>query len=252
MIIQSRQNPKIKAVRSLLTAKGRKETGLHLIEGVRLVRDALQSGANIIDLFILQGLQVPDLGGFPVTFVSEEVIAAITDSKSPQGIVAVVRTQSLELPSQYTGSFLLLLDNIQDPGNMGTILRSADAFGVSGVFLSSDCTDPFAPKALRSAMGSTYHLPIWKGNAESALKQMISEGYLPICGHLQGTGTLPGQTEKIVLVIGNEGNGVRDSISSQCLRYKIPMFGNAESLNASVAAGILMYAISNILHSKGK
>ena len=151
-------------------------------------------------------------------------------------------------PHEKQGSFLLLLDGIQDPGNLGTILRSADAFGVHGVLLSSDCTDPYSPKALRSAMGSTYHLPVWKGEAEPALHYMIAEGFLPICGHLHGSDALPETMKKVVLIIGNEGNGVRDSISSNCIRYRLPMFGKAESLNASVAASILMYVVSNILN----
>lgn len=247
MIIQSRQNPKIKVVRSLLTVKGRKASGFHLIEGTRLVQDAYSSGAIIEELFLSEEYENQDWPGIPVSRVSKDVLESITDSKTPQGIAAVIRTPNSQPPETYQGSFLLLLDGIQDPGNLGTILRSADAFGVHGVFLSSDCTDPYSPKALRSAMGSTYHLPVWKGEAEPALHNMVTEGFLPICGHLQGDDVLPETMKKVVLIIGNEGNGVRDSISRNCIRYKLPMSGKAESLNASVAASILMYVVSNML-----
>lgn len=139
---------------------------------------------------------------------------------------------------------IVILDRVQDAGNLGTIVRTADAFGAAGVFVGTGSADPFSGKALRAAMGSTYHLPVWQGDAAAALDALAAQGFVCLCGHLQGEAALPDVTARMALVIGNEGNGVSDAVAARCLRYRLPMPGRAESLNAAVAAGILIYELA--------
>lgn len=143
---------------------------------------------------------------------------------------------------------IVALDRVQDPGNLGTILRTADAMGAAGLLLGAGCADPYAPKPLRAAMGSIYHLPVWQGELEGEIPRLVQQGFTCICGHLKGGDTLPKVGERCVLVIGNEGSGVSDPVAAQCHKYRLPMYGFAESLNASVAAGILIYELAKQMH----
>ncbi|HWQ58192.1 MAG TPA: RNA methyltransferase, partial [Clostridia bacterium] len=114
--------------------------------------------------------------------------------------------------------------------------------------LGEGCADPFAPKPLRAAMGSVYHLPIWQKALPGELARMKEQGFALICGHLKGSGELPEPGERCALVIGSEGQGVSDEVAALCQKYRLSMYGFAESLNASVAAGILIYEIARAMH----
>ncbi|MBQ5987214.1 MAG: RNA methyltransferase [Clostridia bacterium] len=241
MIITSRTNDRVKAVRALQQSKSREATGLHLIEGDKLVRDAVQSGARIETVYAVEGVPVPE--GVPTVTVTESVMEAMSTQKTPQSLCAVVHTPSAVPPESYPKGLIVALDRLQDPGNLGTILRTADALGAAGLLLSSDSVDPFSPKALRAAMGSTYHLPVWIGNLAEELPRLIEQGYTCICGHLGGDPVLPPLSEKTVLVVGNEGQGVSDEVASLCVRYRMPMKGRAESLNAAIFAALMMQRI---------
>ena len=120
--------------------------------------------------------------------------------------------------------------------------------GAAGLLLGAGCADPYAPKPLRAAMGSIYHLPVWQGELEGEIPRLVQQGFTCICGHLKGGDTLPKVGERCVLVIGNEGSGVSDPVAAQCHKYRLPMYGFAESLNASVAAGILIYELAKQMH----
>ncbi len=244
MVIESRSNPIVKAARTLSSAKARKETGTHLIEGEKLVLEALSSGAQITDLFVEAGKAFPTPEGVRLHWVTPMVLECICQLKSVQGVAAVANTPDTTMPDEFPTGLILVLDGVQDPGNVGAILRSADAFGAAGVLLSPDCADPYNPKTLRAAMGSTYHLPLWQGDAVVGLDRMHEQGFAAVCGHLQGSGTLPQCSDKLALVIGSEGAGVSPEVAKRCILYRLPMRGRAESLNASVAAGILMYQVS--------
>lgn len=246
MIIESRSNPIIKAARALASAKERRQTGLHLIEGEKLVCDAMASHAAITDVFIIDGMTFPTPPDARTHTVSQSVLESICQASTPQGVAAVVKTPELAPPAAYPAGFLVLLDGVQDPGNVGAILRSADVFGACGVLVSPDCADPFAPKTLRAAMGSTYHLPIWQAALPVELDRLRQQGYQVLCGHLQGSETLPPLDHKQrALVIGSEGRGVTEAVCARCTPYRLPMRGKAESLNAAVAAGILMYVLTS-------
>jgi len=252
MLIQSTQNETVKRMRSLAAKKGRQETGLHLIEGERLVREAISSGADIAELFIEEGREAEDMASSAprVYTVSRRVMESMTDTGTPQWICAAVRTQDTTPPESYPQGLIVALDRVQDPGNLGTILRTADAMGAAGLLLGGGCADPFGPKVLRSTMGSVYHIPLWQGELTAELAKLREAGFSLICGHLAGTEVLPEVGDKCVLIIGNEGSGVSDEVADMCKKYRLPMYGRAESLNASVAAGILMYEIAHAMRGK--
>ena len=238
MIITSRSNDRVKAAQKLQTAKARKETGLHLIEGDKLVSDAIESGAAVQTVFALES--VPPFDGIETVHVGGSVLEALCSAKTPQNMCAIVRTPSCDCPEAYPEGLIVVLDRLQDPGNLGTIIRTADALGACGVLLSPDCADPFSPKSLRAAMGSTYHLPVWIGSPEAELDRLIRQGFTCVCGHLAGTETLPAPSKRTALVVGNEGQGVSDETAAQCVPYRMPMRGRAESLNAAVFAALMM------------
>ena len=245
MIITSRSNERVKSARALQDAKARKETGLHLIEGDKLVCDAIASGARVRTVFAKEGARAFD--GIETIFVNDGVMDAITSAKTPQNLCAVVETPDTACPEVYPEGLLVVLDRLQDPGNVGTIIRIADALGAAGVLLSPDSADPFSPKALRAAMGSTYHLPIYIGSLRDALSRLIVQGFTCVCGHLKGSEMLPAITKRTALVIGSEGQGVSEETAAQCTLYRMPMHGRAESLNAAVFAALMMQTILNAI-----
>jgi TrmH family RNA methyltransferase len=247
MIIESRANERVKEARKLLLRKERKESGLHLIESEKLVREAMSSGATIVSCFIEEGFAFTPPEGAIVYSVSRAVLESLCESQTPQGIVAVVQTPDLTPPSEYPSGLVVVLDGVQDPGNVGAIVRSADAFGAAGLLLSPACADVFAPKTLRAAMGSTYHLSVWQGDLLPELGKLCAQGFTALCGDLKGSETLPALAANVALVIGSEGSGVTEVVADACERFRLTMRGRAESLNASVAAGVLLYVVSEAM-----
>lgn len=243
-VITSRANETVKATRALSQARVRREQGLHLVEGEKLVREAIDSGCTVARLFVEEGFNAPAAGTAPTFTVSRSVMEALCESQTPQHVCAAVCTPSTAAPDAFPRGLIVVLDRVQDAGNLGTILRTADAFGAAGLFAGAGCADPFSGKALRAAMGSTYHLPVWQGDAGAALDRLAAEGFTCLCGHLHGNEALPPVTGRMALVIGNEGSGVSDAIAARCVRYRLPMRGRAESLNAAMAAGILIYELT--------
>ena len=241
--ITSRTNPRVQRARSLREAKYRKETGCHFIEGDKLVREALASGAELVTVFVREGYAGDT--GFPCeTFaVSDSVMDALSTAGTPQSLCAVARTPEPTLPGVAEG-LVLLLEDVQDPGNVGTLIRTADALGAGCVILSPRCADPFSPKTLRASMGSVYHLPVHVADIPAALSALNAQGYTCLCGHLRGSETLPPKTAKMALLVGNEGNGVSDEAAALCYAYRLPMPGRAESLNAAVFGAIMLYELT--------
>ncbi len=253
MLITSRNNPHIKDARALKSKKGREAQLAHLIEGPKLLKEAVISGKTIRTGFIEEGHELYEAllsGSGAIThIVTRSVLESICSTETPQWVAAIVETPDTTPPEIYPTGMLIALDAVQDPGNLGTILRTADAMGASGVLLSPGCADAFSPKAIRAAMGSTYHLPIWQAeNLKDALQRLRNDGYTCICGHLQGQEVLPHPTDRCVIVIGNEGNGVAEENAALCALVRLPMYGQAESLNASMAAGLLMYEVAKAMH----
>lgn len=234
----------------------RRDTGLHLIEGERLVFDALSCGIKLETTIVEENCSDIEarLAALGIEYVSvtRNVLESVADTPSPQGICASVCTPHAVVPDESTiagmNGLYVALDRLQDPGNLGTIIRTADAMGAGGILLSTGCTDAFSPKALRSAMGSTYHLPIFCCDLVKTLPLFTQSGFTALCGHLKGDESFPQIDNKCIIVIGNEGNGVSAETAELCTLCKLPMYGRAESLNASVAASIFIYEAAKQLH----
>ena len=240
--ITSRTNPRVQRARSLREGKYRKETGCHFVEGDKLVREALTSGVKLETVFVREGYAGETAFPCETLLVTDSVMDALSTAGTPQSLCAVARTPALSLPEAFSGT-VLLLEDVQDPGNVGTLIRTADALGASCVILSPQCADPFSPKTLRSSMGSVYHLPVYTRDIPAALNILNTQGYTCLCGHLRGSETLPSKTDRMALLVGNEGSGVTDASAALCYPYRLPMPGRAESLNAAVFGAILLYEL---------
>ena len=241
--ITSLKNPKVQQWKSLKDRKGRRETGCFMAEGRKMVEEALSSGfrveALLVDEARLAEFALP--ADVPAYALPENVLAAVCDTKTPQGIAAVVKIRQ----NAALGSRVVALDGVQDPGNVGTIIRTADAAGLEGIILSEQCADVFSPKTLRATMGSVFRMPlVVTGDLPGYLTALRQEGYSVISSQLDGEPFYQRQPvgEKFCLIIGNEGNGISDEVKTTAThKVKLPMRGGAESLNAAIAAGIMMY-----------
>ena len=255
--LTSLKNPKVMLWRSLKEHKGREETGLFLVEGVRMVQEALSSPFPVQALLLRDDFEAafsipPDL---PRYILSAGVFDAVCDTKTPQGIAAVLRnlprSESAALVRSSAGPRLLALDHVQDPGNVGTLIRTADAAGFDGLLLSPDCADVFAPRVLRATMGSIFRMDIrFPPSLPEALAQLRSSGYALISSQLDGEPFYARSPVPVpfVLIVGNEGNGISPEVKALATcRFRLPMRGGAESLNAAVAGAVMMYDLTRDL-----
>ena len=241
--ITSLKNPKVLQWKSLKDRKGRRETGCFLAEGRKMAEEALASGFRVEALLVdeerLEEFTLPE--HVPAYALPAHVLAAVCDTKTPQGIAAVVKISQ----NPRLGKRVVAMDGVQDPGNVGTIIRTADAAGLQGVILSGQCADVFSPKVLRATMGSIFRMPIMiTEDLPASLNALRTDGYSVISSQLDGEPFYQRSPvgEKFCLIIGNEGNGVSDEVKATAThRVKLPMRGGAESLNAAIAAGIMMY-----------
>lgn len=242
---------RVKFFRSLHDAKTRRQTGLYLLEGARLVRDAMYAAAPLALLLVRvdeadKYRDVVDyvlLSGGQVFYGDARALERACSTKTPQGVCAAAL---IPAPARVGGRYLLALDHLKDPGNMGTILRTAQAFGASCALLSPGCCDPYAPKCVRSAMGAhlKMHITFVDDLPATLFDLKVNQGYSVIGGHLCGHGVMPELNPKRVCVIGGEADGMNEQTALMCSAlYRIPMPGKAESLNAAVAAGILMFQL---------
>jgi TrmH family RNA methyltransferase len=258
-IITSSANPRIKQARKLLRRRGRLEQGRVLLEGVRLVRDAWLAQARLELCFyapeLLQaneaGAQLlADLAGDGVELLacSTPVFAGLTDTVTPQGLVAVAALPQLALPLPST--LTLLLDRVRDPGNAGTLLRSAEAAGVDGVLFGPESVDPYNDKVLRAAMGAHFRQPLrllerWTELEEAPFAAALGNARWYVaeadsaCAYEDVDWTLPS-----VLVVGGEAQGAGDVVRAKAQPICIPMAGGAESLNAAVAGSVILFEIA--------
>ena len=244
-IITSKSNSVIKNAKKLHQKKYRKSS--YLIEGWHLFEEAVQAGAKIERIFTLSeyGEKLTD---YPQTvFVTEEILLDLADSQTPQGIVAIIQKEEEQLPDFTSGKYLFLED-VQDPGNVGTMIRTADAAGFSGVIVSSKSADIYSLKTLRSMQGSHFHVPIYRMAVETFVEE-AKKGNLPILATTLSQNSKDyrelAQLEDFALVMGNEGQGISQFMTNQADQLvHITMKGQAESLNVAIAAGILMFYLS--------
>ncbi|WP_226656621.1 TrmH family RNA methyltransferase [Pseudalkalibacillus hwajinpoensis] len=246
MIIESAKNQKVKDWKKLQTRKGREKANSYLIEGPHLVEEAAKFEAPIIEVIATEGT---DLSAYPfkerpvVYTVTEKVMQELTDTETPQGIMAICKMAESPFPSK--GKFLLL-DAIQDPGNLGTMIRTADSAGYDGILLGHGTVDAYNSKVLRSTQGSIYHLPVKKADLVKEV-QKFKELNMPIYATEVSGGTpyhdVKGRSQ-FAVILGNEANGVSEELQNLAdEKVYIPIYGKAESLNVAVAAGILMYGL---------
>lgn len=240
MILTSKNNPLIKETVLLKEKKGRKELGMFLVEGRKMSLECANSDFEIDCAFLSETYdgEIPKTAARSVR-VSEDVLRYLSDEKTPQGIVCRVRIPDTGLIAP-TGS-CLLLDGVADPGNVGTILRTANAAGYTQAYLTSNCADPFSPKSVRASMSGVFFTKICRGEREEILS--VLEGTPVIVADMQGKNLFSyTPPEKFALVIGNEGNGVSQAVRAVATdTVKIPMRKTQESLNAAISAGIMMY-----------
>ncbi|MCG1009288.1 RNA methyltransferase [Salinicoccus sp. ID82-1] len=237
--ITSKDNPRIKEMKKLQSKKYRRKLDQFLIEGAHLVEEAMTHGQKIHALVFLDGYDHAKYDDQEIeTFiVNDNVMKTLSSLETPPGIMAVVSYAAPETD----GRRVLLLDGIQDPGNLGTLLRTADAFGFGRVILSLDTVDAFSDKVLRSAQGSTFHIDIKSMDAAEAVQDFDGtvlatdpEGAVPLEEAPAG--------DPLMVILGNEGRGVSDTVLAQVDRkIKIEMPGASESLNVAIAGGIIMH-----------
>ena len=244
-IITSKANSVVKNAKKLHQKKYRKSA--YLIEGWHLFEEAVQAGVTIEKIFAIESYR-NQLAAFPQTvWVSEEILLDLADTQTPQGIVAVIQKEEEGLPDFRQGKYLFLED-VQDPGNVGTMIRTADAAGFTGVIVSDKSADIYSLKTLRSMQGSHFHLPIYRLPLATFVEE-AKKSNLPILAT-----TLSKESKDyrelsllkdFVLVMGNEGQGISPVMAESADQLvHIGMKGRAESLNVAVAAGILMFYFS--------
>ncbi|MEK3913214.1 RNA methyltransferase [Paenibacillus sp. FSL H7-0331] len=272
-LITSVHNPRVKAWAQLLDKKGRDQQQQYMIEGVHLVQEALASGVKIEVLVYAEErqqslppgmLQSAESADIECIAVSEAVLNKCTDALTPQAVFAVLpklswkpqdllqpyeidrkhSTSSKETSAASAPSLVVVIDGVQDPGNLGTIIRSADAVGATGILLGKGTVDLYNPKTVRSTMGSLFHLPIASGDLVEWLPSAASQGVAIVTTSLQATASCYefDFRRPVWFVIGNEGQGVSPEVSRLATEHiRIPMQGKAESLNAAMAATVVLF-----------
>ena len=252
--IHSKDNRTVKLAASLAEKKHRDALGAYLIEGPNLVREALQQGVEIKFIFTGAGalrqqeieeiLPLADKSGSAVCVLSEDCFAKVSATSNSQGIAAMaVKRSWREVDLFAPGSNVLVCDRIQDPGNLGTLLRTAEATGFAGALLVKGGADPYGPKAVRASAGCIFRFPLLLcGSAQDALEILAKQRKKVVTAHMSGTPCYEaGLAEDTAIVVGNEGNGADPLFLNTTETVCVPMSGGTESLNAGVAAAILMY-----------
>ncbi|OEH84436.1 hypothetical protein BHU72_09465 [Desulfuribacillus stibiiarsenatis] len=259
-VIQSQDNAKIKKLKKLHQKKYREEFGAFIIDGEKLLEEALCNNLQsqkysvkeiyISESFVFERLNEDMIGDKPVYQVEDKLFSQISTVKSPKGCLAVVeKHESMQgydwiLNSDQAAQLIIILDQVQDPGNVGTIIRIADAVGAKAVILGAGCADPYNEKTIRAAMGSIFHVPVIEEDLHTAIQQLKEVGFHFIGADIVGDSydTIDTLPEKVALVMGSEGNGISEEIRSLIDSFiTIPMPGKAESLNVSVATGIIAF-----------
>lgn len=240
----------------MTNARERRKSGLIICEGARLCSDAVESGVQGEEFFCTSSAMdkyseyVGRLieNSREVYEITEEIAEKISDTNSPQGIFLTVKTPKVEnnLNKLNTTGQYILLEGLQDPSNVGSIFRTAEALGIDGIILTDSCTSCFAPKALRAGMGAMFRIPVFQtANAAEDMRAAAGRNMRPMAAVPHGASsdvTAIKFFKGAVMCIGNEGNGLTDELIKACPeRVTIPMNGRAESLNAATAASILMW-----------
>ncbi len=252
-IITSKDNEQIKQIRKLKDKKFRDEMGLYVVEGIKTVNEAIAEGADIQIVVISDDSSEQDelkqkmlyaVSKFDILYVNEQVFESISHVMHPQGILAVIKKQEQQCEINYNENQIVILDNIQDPGNLGTIIRTVDSCGLSQIIVSKDTVDAYSPKVVRSTMSGIFRVNVIEAeNIVETIEDLKNHGYKVVATSLDTNKTIYDiDYNKTAIIIGNEANGVsKEVLSKSDAKVKIPMQGKTESLNAAVATGIVLY-----------
>ena len=246
--IESKNNNLFKEIKKLKEKKHRIKSNKYLIEGLRFVEEAIKSKVSIDSIIFTESFKEknPDLflkinENIKLIQMNEALLKQLCSTENPQGIVGVINMQNKELKS---GELVVLVDKVQDPGNMGTIIRTAHAAGAAGIVMTKGTVDIYNDKTLRSTMGSIFYIPIVEDDSLDFVKSLKKEGYKLVVSSLHGKNNFFEENlqGKVMIAVGNEGNGVSDEVYDIAdINVKIHMPGEAESLNVAVATSIMIY-----------
>lgn len=260
--ITGKDNKVLKTVRSLQRKKGREETGLYFVEGVRMVQEAMEWAKDSLQYFLVSEtyaeknpsvVQTLETWEKPAYLLRDNLFRELCNTEAPQGLGAVLTAKSLTETVSLEDSFVLILDGVSEPGNMGTIIRTAEAAGVDRVLLMKGCVDLYNPKVVRSTMGSLFRVPCVSGVSDTDIRDIKHNGFTVIATALHDAVSIENAKVdgKRALVIGSEAFGVsKEILDLSDIRVYIPMSGQVESLNAGVAAGISMYMLKGDIHGR--
>lgn len=251
-VISSKDNEIIKNIRKLKDKKYRDLENIYIVEGIKLVKEAIAENANIKQIVICENFTdnkeinketLYEIAKYNLIYVTEKVFNIITDVQTPQGIIAVVEKNKTN-KIDYSQDIIIALDGVQDPGNLGTILRTVDSSALNQIILSKNSADPYNPKVVRSTMGGIFRVNIIEvEDLKTTLKEIQKNKFKIMVTSLETNNSIYDvDYNKKVIVIGNEANGVSKEVQNMAdEKVKIPMLGKTESLNASVATGIMIY-----------
>lgn len=250
-------NPRIKSIKALAQKKNRDQDGTFLVEGMKLVRDAFENGWEIDTLIYAattnDNVHVTELAaklrvaGADILEVNEKVLSSITRRDNPQMVMGVMRQNWRRAPQSVKdkSTVWIALDRVRDPGNLGTIIRTADSAGAEGIILVGETTDPFSLEATRASMGSIFNVPLVRMGEEEFLKWRISWDGMVVGTHLEGATdfrTIDYKSQPVLLLMGNEQQGLPDDLAATCDKLAlIPMHGAADSLNLAIATGVMLF-----------
>lgn len=251
--ISSKDNEFIKHIKKLKDKKYRDIAQEYVIEGIKLIREAIEEKVELKQIFICDNCLNTDIipkelmyeiAKYECVYVTENIFKTISDVNTPQGILAIIGRNTTKVQIDYSQDIIVALDDIQDPGNLGTILRTADSIGLNQIIVSKGTADCYNPKVIRSTMGAIFRVNIIETeDLESTLKEIQKQSFKIVVTSLQTKKSIYDiKYSKKVIVIGNEANGVQQKIQKMAdEKVKIPMIGKTESLNASVATGVVLY-----------
>ena len=243
MILTSKNNPLIKETAALKDKKARKQQGMFLVEGRKMAVECQRSDFEIDRVFVAESYdgEIP-FAEDQIVRVSDDVFHFLSDEKSPQGILCRIKipTRALTAPK----GKCLLLDGVADPGNVGTIIRTANAAGYEEIYLTEECADPYSPKSVRASMSGVFFTKLYRASRVEILS-VLSDTPI-IVADMGGVNVFSFQAPKrFALAIGNEANGISDMVQGKAAHtVKIPMQSTQESLNAAISAGIIMYVLN--------
>lgn len=252
-VISSKDNETIKYIKKLKEKKHREETNCYIIEGIKLVKEAIEENAKIKYIVICEDCDdavkleqnlLYDIAKNNCLYVTKKLFLSISDVTTPQGVLAVIEKKKGTEQIDYNDDIIVALDGIQDPGNLGTILRTVDSADLKQIILSKNSADPYNPKVVRSTMGAIFRVNIIEAeDLAETLQEIKKHNFDVVVTSLETDESIYNlEYKNKIIVIGNEANGVSKEIQEIAdKKVKIPMLGKTESLNASVATGIMVY-----------